>query len=64
MCLRICNKKKYEKNNFFASLFLITHYPVPLKTLKNGVGSVIQRYGAADLDPHQNVTDPGSPTLP
>jgi hypothetical protein len=54
MCLRVSYKKKYEKNNFFASL----------KSLKKGVvsevgsGSVSQRYGSADPDPHKNVTDP------
>jgi hypothetical protein len=44
------------KKNFFASL----------KSLKKGVesgvrsgsGSIIQRYGSGDPDPHQNVTDP------
>jgi len=35
-----------------------------LKSLKKGVGSVVgsgsisQRYGSGDPDPHQNVTDP------
>jgi hypothetical protein len=33
-----------------------------LKLLKKGVGSgsrfISQRYGPADTDPHQNVTDP------
>jgi hypothetical protein len=31
-----------------------------LKSLRKGVGSgsVGQRYGSADPDPHQNVTDP------
>ena len=51
MCLRVSDRKKYEKtNNYFASL----------KSLKNGVGSgsISQRYGSGDPDPHQNVTDP------
>jgi hypothetical protein len=32
---------------------------VPLKSLKKGVGSgsISQRYGPGDPDPHQNVTD-------
>jgi hypothetical protein len=31
-----------------------------LKSLKKGVGSgsISQRYGSGDPDPHQNVTDP------
>ncbi len=28
-----------------------------LKSLKNGVGSISQKYGSRDPDPHQNVTD-------
>jgi hypothetical protein len=50
MCLRVSNKKKNMKKNFFGIL----------KSLKKGVGSgsVSQRYGSADPDPHQNVTDP------
>ncbi len=54
MCLRSSYKKKIEKNYFFASI----------KSLKKGVGSgvgsgsISQRYGSADPDPHQNVTDP------
>jgi hypothetical protein len=50
MCLRVSDRKKYEKtNNYFASL----------KSLKNGVGSgsISQRYGSGDPDPHQNVSD-------
>jgi hypothetical protein len=37
---------------------------ISLKSLEKGVqsgvgsGSVSQRYGSADPDPHQNVTDP------
>ncbi len=47
MCHCACVRKKYEI--FFASL---------KKSLKKGVGSgsVSQRYGSADPDPHQNVT--------
>jgi hypothetical protein len=50
MCLQLSYKEKYEKNNFFASL----------KSLKKGVGSgsVSQRGGSPDPDPHQIVTDP------
>ena len=39
-------------------------FSASLKSLKNGVvpgvgsGSISQRYGSADPDPHQNVTDP------
>jgi hypothetical protein len=29
-----------------------------LKSLKKLVGSISQRYGSGDPDPHQNVTDP------
>jgi hypothetical protein len=29
-----------------------------LRLLKKVVGSISQRYGSGDLDPHQNVTDP------
>jgi hypothetical protein len=41
MCLRVINKKKYEKNYFFASL----------KSLKKGVGSgsINQRCGSVPL---------------
>jgi hypothetical protein len=60
MCLRVRNKKKIcKKSIFFASL----------KSLKKGVGSGIgsgsisQRYGSADPDPHQYVTDPQHCTL-
>ncbi len=44
--------KNMNKNNFFAVL----------KSLTNGVrsGSVGQRCGSADPDPHQNVTDPNN----
>ncbi len=47
-------KKQYGKI-FFVAFF---------KSLKNGVGSgvgsgsISQRYGSADPDPHQNVKDP------
>ncbi len=43
---------------FLTPLFF--HYPLPLKSLKKGVGSgsISQRYGSEDLDPHQNVTNP------
>jgi hypothetical protein len=50
MCLRVSYKKKYE--SFFASLM----------SLKKGVGfgvgsgSISQRFGFGDPDPHQNVT--------
>jgi hypothetical protein len=47
MCLWAGYKKKNE-NIFFASL----------KSMKKGVGSISQRYGSGDPDPHQNVTDP------
>jgi hypothetical protein len=45
MCLQVCYKKF-----FFASL----------KSLKQGFGSesISQRYGSADPDPHQHVTNP------
>jgi hypothetical protein len=48
MFLRLSYKKKYEK--FFASF----------NSLKKvvGSGSISQRYGYADPDPHKNVTDP------
>jgi hypothetical protein len=44
MCLRVNYKKKYFTKT----------------SLKKGVGSgsISQRYGSADPDPHQNVTDP------
>ncbi len=51
MCLRLSYMKK---KNFFASL----------KSQKKGIGvdpesgSICQRYGSADTDPNQNVTDP------
>jgi hypothetical protein len=43
-------KEKIRKNYFFASL----------KSIKkgDGSGSFSHRNGSADLDPHQNVTDP------
>ncbi len=47
MCLLANNKKKYEKNIFFASL----------KTMKKEVGSGVGS-GDPDPDPQQNVTDP------
>jgi hypothetical protein len=36
------------------------HFFASLKSLKKGIGfgSVSQRYGSADPDPHQTVTDP------
>ncbi len=50
MCLWASYKKKIYKKFFFASL----------KSLKKGVGSgsISQRYGSGDPDPHQTVTDP------
>jgi hypothetical protein len=35
-------------------------FVAPFKSLKKGIGSgsIIQRYGSADPDPHQNVTNP------
>jgi hypothetical protein len=54
MCLRVSYKKNMKKKFFWASL----------KSLKKGVGSgvgsgsVSQRYGSADPDPHRNITDP------
>jgi hypothetical protein len=53
MCLRVSYKENYggKKKQFLASL----------KSLKKGVGSgsgsFILRYGSADPDQHQNVTD-------
>jgi hypothetical protein len=52
MCMRVSYKNKiFLKNKFFASL----------KSLKKGVGSgsgsISQRYGSVDPDPHQKVTD-------
>jgi hypothetical protein len=43
-------RKNMKKKIFFAFL----------KSLKNrvGSGSISQRYGSGDPDPHQNVTDP------
>jgi hypothetical protein len=46
MCLRVSYKKKYLKK---ASL---------KKGVGSGSGSISQRYGSADPDPHQDVTDP------
>jgi hypothetical protein len=52
MCLWASYKKKYEEFFF-----------VSLKSMKKGVGSgvgsgsVSQRYGSGDPNPHQNVTD-------
>jgi hypothetical protein len=50
MCLRVSYKKKINEKIFLASL----------KSLQKGVGSgsISQRHGTADPDPHQNVTDP------
>jgi hypothetical protein len=50
MCLRVVIRKNMFNKLFFASL----------KSLKKGVGSgfISQRYGSADPDPHQHVTDP------
>ncbi len=50
MCLRVSYKKKYGK-----SIFCIWRKGTDPRV---GSGSVSQRYGSADLDPHQNVTDP------
>jgi hypothetical protein len=54
MCMLASYNKKYKKMVFFASL----------KSMKKGVGSgsISQRYGTGDPDPHshQNVTDPNS----
>ncbi len=54
MCLRVSCKKIYEKNNFFASLISMK------KGVGSGVGSgsISQRYRSADLNLHQNVTEP------
>jgi hypothetical protein len=57
MCLWASYKKQYEEKKFVF---------VSLKSLKKGVrtgvgsgsGSISQRYGSGDPDPHQNVTDP------
>jgi hypothetical protein len=48
----MCERVKYKKK-------ILKKYPI-LKSLKKGVrsGSVSQRYGSPDPDPHQNVTDP------
>jgi hypothetical protein len=48
MCLQISYEKKYKNMNFLGSL----------NSPKKGVGSISKKYGFADLDPHQNVTDP------
>jgi hypothetical protein len=47
MCLPV----SYKKKKFFST---------SLKSQKKGVGSrsISQRYGSANPDPHQNVTDP------
>ncbi len=51
MCLRVSYKKKYEEKKFAS-----------YKSLKKGVGSgsISKRYGSADPDPHQKVTDPNT----
>ncbi len=51
MYLWVSYKKKIRKENNFLTF---------LKSLKKGVGSgsISERYGSGDPDPHQNVTDP------
>ncbi len=55
-CLRVSSKKKVWRKKLIFCAFL--------KSLKKGVGSgvgsgsISQRYGSADPDPQQNVTDP------
>jgi hypothetical protein len=44
-----------KKNNHFCNL-KITEERSEIRT--SGSGSISQRYGSADLDAHQNVTDP------
>jgi hypothetical protein len=52
-------RKKYEQKKYIFSL-------ASLKSMKKGVGSgvgsgsISQRYGSGDPDPHQNVTDPNT----
>jgi hypothetical protein len=47
MCLLACYKKKIGKQKFFFAF---------LNSVKKGVGSISERYGSGDPDPHQHVT--------
>jgi hypothetical protein len=56
MCLRVSNKKeKLRKKYFFASL----KFTEERSRIRSwfGFGSISQKYGSADPDPHQHVTD-------
>jgi hypothetical protein len=48
MCSRVSYKKINMKRKSFFSI---------RKSTEKGVGSFSHRYGSADPDPHQNVTD-------
>ncbi len=55
-----------EKNFFFLNLFFVGVLKVNDEIVGFGSesGSISQRHGSADPDPHQNVTYPHSATLP
>ncbi len=48
VCIKKLEKKKY---------FLLASGRLLTKRAESGAGSVSQRYGSEDPDPHQNVTD-------
>jgi hypothetical protein len=55
MCLRVSFKKKNTKKKFASLKSLKIRVGC---RVKSGSGSISQRYGSEDPDPHQNVTDP------
>jgi hypothetical protein len=51
MCLWLSYTKKIWAKKYFFCILKVTEE-------KFGSGSISQRYGSADPDPHQKVTDP------
>ncbi len=59
--VRVPSKSKYAEKLFFKISFLLASWRSIIKI--EGSGSICQRHGSADPDPHQNVMDDGSATL-
>ncbi len=55
MCVWASYRKKNEK--IFFCILKINEERIG-SGVGSGSGSIIQKYGSADPDPHQNVTDP------
>jgi hypothetical protein len=56
--VNVPSKSNMQKNLLKKLVFLLASWRLMTKILGSGSGSISQRHGSADPDPHQNVMDP------